>query len=136
MLALKTFDVQSVGLNRPARDVFEYIANPANLPEWASAFLRADDASADLATPNGMVAIRLETIISQTSGTVDWRMTFPDGMVGWAYSRITPDGDESAVYSFVLMAPPVPLEMLEGTLGQQMKTLENELVCLKARLES
>lgn len=133
---MKTFDVQSVGIDRPSNAVFAYIANPANLPEWTNAFSRADDASADLMTPNGAVAIRLETIASQASGTIDWKMTFPDGVVGWAYSRVTPEGDDRAVYSFVLTAPPVPLEMLEGALGEQMKTLAKELISLKARLEA
>lgn len=133
---MKTFDVQSVGINRPAGAVFDYIANPANLSQWTSAFSRADGASADLMTPHGSVAIRLDTISSATSHTVDWKMTFPDGMVGWAFSRVTPDGTDKAVYTFVLMAPPVPLEMLEGALGEQMKTLAGELIALKTRLEA
>lgn len=132
---MKTFDVQSVGINRPAGAVFDYIANPANLPEWTSAFSRADGA-ADGIEPDGDRAMGLDTISSATSHTVDWKMTFPDGMVGWAFSRVTPDGTGKAVYSFVLMAPPVPLEMLEGALGEQMKTLAGELIALKTRLEA
>ncbi|WP_346914182.1 hypothetical protein [uncultured Roseibium sp.] len=63
-------------------------------------------------------------------------MTFPDGSVGTAYSRVTPDGAEKSIYSFVLMAPPVPLEMLEGALSEQMGILARELVELKTRLEA
>lgn len=133
---MKAFDVQSVGISRPAGAVFGYIADPVNLPEWTSAFSRADAVSADLVTPNGSVAIRLDTIASSTAGTIDWKMTFPDGMVAWAYSRVTPAGDGKAVYSFVLMAPPVPLEMLEGALAEQIKTLAKELLTLKSRLEA
>ena len=44
-------------------------------------------------------------------------------------------GDRS-VYSFVLMAPPVPLEALEGALSTQMAVLAQELQTLKARLEA
>lgn len=133
---MKTFDVQSIGIDRPAAAIFAYIADPAMLPDWTSAFSRADHTSADLETPNGAVAIRLDTIASEAAGTIDWKMTFPDGMIGWAYSRITPDGESRAIYSFVLMAPPVPLEMLEGALEEQMKTLAEELYRLKSRLEA
>lgn len=131
---MKTFDIQSIVIHRPATAVFDYVANPARLPEWTNAFARADATSADLVTPNGTVAIALDTIAGST-GTVDWKMTFPDGTVGWAYSRVTPDGVDKAIYSFILMAPPVPLEMLEGALEEQMKTLSKELLALKARLE-
>ncbi len=133
---MKTHDVQSVAIAKPAQVVFDFVADPANLPTWTNAFQRADAQTADLVTPAGAVPIRLETIARSEQGTVDWRMTFPDGSVGTAFSRVTPDGGEAAVYSFVLMAPPVPLEQLEGALSQQRSILAEELVALKARLEA
>jgi hypothetical protein len=133
---MKTFDVQSIGLDRPAGAVFGFIADPANLPRWTNAFSRADATSADLVTPNGAVPIRLDTIADEATGAVDWKMTFPDGAVGMAYSRVTPESRDRCVYSFVLMAPPVPLEMLEGALREQMVTLANELKALKVLLET
>jgi hypothetical protein len=63
-------------------------------------------------------------------------MTFPDGSVGTAYARVTPDGENRAVFSFVLMAPPVPLEAMEGALEVQRKILAEELVRLKTILEA
>ena len=95
-----------------------------------------DAKSAELVTPNGAVLIDLEAITDERRGTIDWRMTFPDGSVGVAYSRVTPDGRDRSVYSFVLMAPPVPLEALEGALSAQMAVLAQELQTLKARLEA
>lgn len=133
---MKTFDVQSIGIARPAQTVFAYIANPRTLPEWTSAFASADESSAEMVTPNGAVSIRLRTLADAATGTIDWQMTFPDGTMGHAFSRVTPDGAGRAVYSFVLMAPPVPLEMLEGALEVQMQTLGEELLRLKARLEA
>ncbi|TXG85610.1 MAG: SRPBCC family protein [Sphingomonadales bacterium] len=133
---MKTFDVQSIGINKPADVVFAFISQPANLPKWTSAFKSADSSSAELVTPNGAVPIALQTITHDGHGTIDWKMTFPDGAVGMAYSRVTPDGADRAVYSFVLMAPPVPLEMLEGALGAQMEILAKELRALKGLLEA
>ena len=132
---MKTFDVQTVGIRAQTAQVFAFIANPNNLPRWTSAFKRVGDAEAVMEMPQGMVAIQLATVARQEVGTIDWRMTFPDGTVGVAYSRVTPDGEARSVYSFVLMAPPVPLEALEGALQVQRVTLAKELLRLKEILE-
>jgi len=133
---MKTHDVQSISIAKPRAEVFAYIANPANLPAWTNAFKSADAERAELVTPNGAVPIRLETRASAEQGTIDWIMTFPDGSVGAAYSRVTEDAGDSSIYSFVLMAPPVPLEALEGALEAQKETLATELVSLRKRLEA
>ncbi len=132
---MKTHDVQSVSIKRPIKVVFEYIADPQNLPDWTNAFARADAETADLVTPNGTVAIRLNTKVDSTKGTIDWEMIFPDGSVGTAYSRVSPEGNEGSIYTFLLMAPPVPLELLEGALKEQMTILAGELANLKSKLE-
>lgn len=129
-------DVQSIAIARPAPDVFAFVADPANLPKWTKAFRKADSEKAELATPNGAVPIGLETARNDTAGTVDWKMIFPDGAVGMAFSRITPHGPDKSVYSFVLMAPPAPLERLEGALAEQKALLAEELIALKAALEA
>lgn len=133
---MKTHDVQSVSIAKPCAEVFAYIAEPANLPNWTNAFKSADAQSAELVTPNGAVPIRLETRASARQGTIDWIMTFPDGSVGAAYSRVTEEAPDRAIYSFVLMAPPVPLELLEGALEAQKTTLARELVSLRDLLEA
>ncbi|MDO9587732.1 MAG: hypothetical protein Q7J13_07335 [Brevundimonas sp.] len=133
---MKTFDVQSIGISKPAGAVFAFVAEPSNLPKWTHAFKSADSRSADLMTPSGAVPISLQTVTHEGHGTIDWKMTFPDGTAGAAYSRVTPDGVDRAVYSFVLMAPPVPLEMLEGALSAQIGVLANELSALKGLLEA
>jgi uncharacterized protein YndB with AHSA1/START domain len=133
---MKTFDVQSIGIEAPRNRVFEFVAEPGNLPKWASAFKSADKHSARLETPQGAVAIALKTIARQDAGTVDWTMTFPDGSMGTAYARVTPDGENRSVFSFVLMAPPVPLEAVEGALEAQREILAEELVRLKMILEA
>lgn len=131
---MKNFDVQSIGLAVSANVAFDYISQPSNLPKWTNAFSRADATTADLVTPNGEVPIKLQTVVSRDAGSVDWLMTFPDGSTGAAYSRITPNGDDEAIYSFVLMAPPVPLEALEGALEAQKGILSTELEELKGIL--
>ena len=130
----KNFDVQSIGINANHRKVFEFVAKPENLPLWTKAFTKADNKSAVMVTPNGELKIVLKTVVSKEFGTVDWIMTMPDGSIGKAFSRITENGN-STVYSFVLLAPPVPLEELEGALEAQKLLLADELSELKNLLE-
>ena len=132
---MKTHDVQSVSINVPAEKAFKFIAEPKNLPKWTNAFAEADARKALLRTPQGSVDIKLRTNTHSKAGTVDWDLIFPDGTVGTAFSRVTPDGEEKCIYSFVLMAPPVPLEALEGALQEQMALLAEELVSVKGILE-
>lgn len=64
-----------------------------------------------------------------------WRMQFPDGSVAIAQSRVTETMRASCIYSFVLHAPPVPLEQIEGALDVHRATLRSELATLRELLE-
>lgn len=86
-------------------------------------------------TPAGSVTIALSVRSSRVQGTVDWLMTFPDGSVAKAFSRVIDNGPNSSIYSFLLTVPPVPLEQLEGALEQQWQTLREELTRLQGLLE-
>jgi hypothetical protein len=133
---MRAFDVQGIEIQMPREAVFAFIRDPRNLPKWAHAFRRADDKAATLATANGSVEIGLSTEANAHSGTVDWALQFPDGSSGIAQSRVTQTPRGSSIYSFVLHAPPVPLEQLEGALAAQRATLQQELLCLKGILEA
>ena len=86
-------------------------------------------------TPNGEIEIGLVVQASEEQGTVDWLMTFPDGSVATAFSRVVELDPQSCVFTFVLTPPPVPLEQLEGALEAQSRTLVEELRNLKRILE-
>jgi hypothetical protein len=133
---MRTFDVQGIEIQATRAAVFAFIRDPRNLPKWARAFRRADGESAALETPNGSVEIGLSTQTDEDTGTVDWELRFPDGSTGVAQSRVTQTHRGSSIYSFVLHAPPVPLEQLEGALDAQRVTLQQELAQLKRILEA
>jgi len=133
---MRTFDVQSLEIDVPARKAFEYIANPAHLPEWTGAFKSIAERRAVLATPNGTISIDVDVQASREHGTIDWAMTFPDGSLARAFSRVVESGSGQAIYSFVLLPPPVPLEKIEGAFDQQSRILGEELARLKQILES
>jgi hypothetical protein len=130
---MKDFDVQTVELPAPFDVAFRYVSDPGTLPEWTHAFRAVVDGRATLTTPRGAVDVGLEVRASRDTGTVDWVMTFPDGSVGRAYSRLVARGDRT-LFSFVLLAPPVPLEQVEGALADQSRALRDELRTLQAKL--
>ena len=133
---MKMFDVQGIEIMAPHHAVFEFLREPGNLPRWAHAFASAGDGRARLQTPAGTVDIALEVAANAEAGTVDWRLGFPDGGVGIAQSRVTETTRGSCIYSFILHAPPVALEQIEGALAAQSATLRSELATVKALMES
>lgn len=88
-LTMRTFDVQGIEIMVPRHKVFEFLRVPGNLPRWAHAFVSAGDGRARLETPAGAVDIALDVSTDAETGTVDWRLVFPDGGVGIAQSRVT-----------------------------------------------
>jgi len=130
---MRDFDVQTVELPVPFDEAFDYIADARTLPDWTHAFRSVSDGRAELATPRGTVEVALVVHARRECGTVDWHMTFPDGSVGRAYSRLVERGQRT-LYSFVLLAPPVPLEQVEGALDAQARELDRELAALQQRL--
>lgn len=132
---MRMFDVQGIEITAPRRKVFEFLREPANLPRWAHAFVSAGNGRARLETPAGAVDVGLGVTANADAGIVDWRLTFPDGGVGLAQSRVTETTRGTSIYSFVLHAPPVALEHVEGALEAQRVLLQSELATLKSLME-
>jgi len=86
---MRIFDVQGIEITAPCRKVFEFLREPGNLPRWAHAFVAAGDGRARLETPAGAMDVALEVSADVETGTVDWRLVFPDDGVGIAQSRVT-----------------------------------------------
>jgi hypothetical protein len=131
---MDSFRVESVRIKTTPEKAFRYIADARNLPQWTHAFKGVRNGKATMVTPAGAVEVALQVKASASEGTIDWHMTFPDGNVATAYSRLVQDSDNYSIYSFILRAPPVSLEQLEGTLNAQAYTLREELTKLNAIL--
>jgi hypothetical protein len=86
---MRMCDVQGIEIRATRGRVFEFLRNPSNLPRWAHAFTSAEDGLARLETRAGAVDVRLGVSTLADTGTVDWRLTFPDGSVALAQSRVT-----------------------------------------------
>jgi Polyketide cyclase / dehydrase and lipid transport len=132
---MRMFDVQGIEIMAPRHKVFEFVKQPANLPRWAHAFVSASEDRARLETSRGAVDVGLRVSADAETGVVDWRLVLPDGGVGIAQSRVTETTRGTSIYSFVLHAPPVPLEEVEGALEAQRAILQSELATLKSLME-
>lgn len=133
---MRMFDVQGIEIMASRDQVFEFVRKPGNLPRWAQAFVSAGDGRARLETPLGAVEIALDVSADAEAGTVDWGLAFPDGGVGVAQSRVTETTRGTCIFTFVLHAPPVALEQVEGALEAQSTTLRSELAMLKSLMET
>ena len=132
---MRMFDVQGIEITAPRRKLFEFLRDPTNLPRWAHAFVSAGNGSARLETPAGAVDVDLGVTADADTGVVDWHLAFPDGSVSIAQSRVTETTRGTCIYSFVLHAPPVALEQVEGALEAQRALLQSELATLKSLME-
>ena len=133
---MRTFDVQTIEINAPFDRVFDFVADAQSLPEWTNAFKSISNGRAVMETATGSVEIGLAVHAARSQGTVDWIITFPDGSEARAYSRAIVADKARSLFSFILMAPPVPLEQLEGALEAQSDILREELTRLSAILNS
>ena len=133
---MRMFDVQGIEIAAPPDRVFAFLREPGNLPRWAHAFVSAERDRARLDTPNGTVDAGLDVFSNADTGVVDWRLTFPGGGIGIAHSRVTASTRGTSIYSFVLHAPPVALEQVEGALEAQRVLLQSELTTLKSLMET
>ena len=132
---MRMFDVQGIEIAAPRAKVFEFLREPGNLPQWAHAFVSVEEGRARLETPAGTVDVGLGVSADAETGTVDWRLAFPDGGTGIAQSRVTETTRGTCIYSFVLHAPPIALEQVEGALEAQRALLQSELATLKSLME-
>ncbi|HEX6049919.1 MAG TPA: SRPBCC family protein [Gemmatimonadaceae bacterium] len=125
-------DTQTATLAAPPHDVFEFVADPENLPRWAVGFcrsIRRDETSADhwvVTTGTGDIIVRYVT--DRAAGVIDFHLSLAPGFESVAYSRVVPNAD-GAEYIFTQLQPPgMPDEVFEA----QVEALREELIVLQA----
>ncbi len=122
-------DTQAVTLDAPAATVFEFLADPENLPRWAIGFahsIRREGEGWRVVTAQGEVGVRIAA--DARLGTVDFHITPTPDVEVVAYSRVLP-APGGAVYVFTqLQAPGMPDAAFDG----QVRALREELVVLQS----
>lgn len=133
----KSFEVMSIGIQASPERVFDYVANDQNLPEWTEFFKEVKEDRALVELPDGEVEVSMSAVVDKKLGIIDSFITMPDGSINKSFSRVTEGPDaHSAVFSFVMFAPPVPPEMHEKVFAAQKAQMNREMVLLKQILEA
>lgn len=132
---MKNFEVLCIGINCDYKKAFGYISKSENLPLWTNQFVRTKGNSATFDTFIGIVDVTFETYVNEQAGTIDWKITFPDGNSGMAYSRLTRN-IVGVIYAFNFILPPLQEDDLKKAHSGQRTNIENELSKLKTLLEA
>ena len=125
-------DTRTVFIQRPADELFDFLAQPQNLPVWATEFcsdIRPHGNAWLATTPNGEITVRYRT--DSEFGIVDYLLSPAPGIELLAASRVLPN-DDGAEYTFTqFQAPGMP----DAAFGAQVDALRLELANLKHLME-
>jgi polyketide cyclase/dehydrase/lipid transport protein len=122
----------TVWIDRPVTDVYEYAANPANIPAWAPGLgtsVESVEGTWFVGTADG----RLRVAFAERNpfGVLDHEVTLPSGDVIHNPMRVVPAGDGSEVTFSLRRLPDMSDEAWERDAG----LVEADLTRLKNLLE-
>jgi hypothetical protein len=120
-------------IDRPPDEVYEYAADPANLPEWAPGLgtsVEKIDGQWFVETPTGRVGFAFAP--RNTYGVLDHEATLPTGEVLDSPMRVTRNGSGSEVV-FSLRRNP---GMTDEEFDRDADLVAADLARLKARVEA
>lgn len=127
-------DTRSVTIAAPAREVFAFVADGANLSRWAIGFAKdvrpAGDDRFVVTTGHG-TEVGVEIRHDAQSGTVDFHLTPAPGVDAVAYARVVPNARGSEFVFTQLQAHGVDDDGFDA----QVQALTHELLALKALME-
>lgn len=125
-------DTRTITIDADWRAVFQFVAQPRNLPHWARAFCQAIRPDGDawlVRSPQGEVRVRYHT--DPAVGIIDFHLSPAPGVETVAASRVLPNGSGSEYVFTQFQTPPMPDDLFT----RQVHALQEELVILKALLE-
>lgn len=125
-------DTQTVSIEASPAKVFNFLANPNNLPRWAIGFakeIREEEGRWVVRTATGEIGLRFFT--DEQTGVVDYWISPTQGVEVLAASRVIPRGAASE-YSFTQFQSE---GMPDEAFAQSVQALKHELSVLKALLE-
>ncbi|MCK6471872.1 MAG: SRPBCC family protein [Planctomycetes bacterium] len=122
----------SVTIGRPCAKVYDFVADPENLPKWAKAFClsiqRVGDGWTAL-TPAGPMGLRF--CARNTLGVLDHWVAPEPGFEVYVPMRVVPHGECSEVLFTLFKLP----EMSDAKFAEDAAMVEKDLASLKKVLE-
>ena len=126
-------DTQAITINVDQKKLFEFIADPVNLPKWATSLCKSVRADGDvwiMETEMGEVTLNLVT--DAKLGVVDFHISPPLPIKIIVNSRILPNGNTSEYIFTQFQIPFMP----DSTFEKQKQKVAEQLGLLKTYLES
>ena len=122
----------SISINCPPDEVYAYVSNPENLPNWASglsASIRQEGDEWVADSPMGEVRVRFAA--KNRFGVLDHVVTLPSGTKVNNPMRVFPNGEGSELV-FTLYRQP---DVSDEEFSEDRQAIENDLDTLKDILE-
>ena len=119
-------------VERPAEEVYAYVADPAHVPEWAPGLGTAvEQVDGAWYVESGMGRVRVQFAEPNAYGVLDHDVTLPDGRVVTNPMRVLPDGEACEVVFTLRRQPGVTDEEF----AQDEALVTADLARLKTVLE-
>lgn len=121
-------------IDRPARAVYEYAADPANLAHWAPGLggsVRLEDGRWLVDAPGGGVA-EVTFVGRNDLGVLDHEVLLPSGEIVYIPFRVVADGEHAEVVFTVRRAP----GMTDDEFDRDAAAVATDLATLKRILEA
>jgi len=122
----------TIRIERPLREVYEFLAVPENVSQWASGLggsLAFENGTWTAETPLGVA--RIVFTPRNELGVVDHRVTLPTGAEIHVPMRVVANGKGSEVLLTLFRSP----EMTDEKFAADAAWIERDLAALKAVLE-
>jgi hypothetical protein len=126
-------DTKTITVERDFQTVYEFVANPENLPTWAKGFARSIRRAGEawiIETPHGE-HLNIRYVTDAEFGIVDFCISPAPGVEFVVPSRVVPNGT-GAEYIFTQFQL---ANMSDAVFEGQVRTLTQELAILKNTLE-
>jgi polyketide cyclase/dehydrase/lipid transport protein len=115
----------TVWIDRPATDVYEYAADPANIPEWAPGLgTSVENVDGEWFVETGDGRVGVEFAERNRFGVLDHAVTLPSGDVISNPMRVVPAGEGSEITFSLRRLPDMSDEDFERDAGLVRADLE------------
>lgn len=122
----------SVSVNRAADEVYGFVSDPANLPQWAAGLGGSiEKIEGEWIASSPMGRVKVEFAARNRFGVLDHDVTLPSGEMVNNPMRVFPNGGGSEVVFTVYQRPGVSDEEFEN----DVRTVAEDLHRLKSLLE-
>lgn len=122
----------SVQIDRAPKEVYDFVSDPQNLPEWARAFcksIRKSNSDWIMETPQGPMKIRF--VPRNTLGVLDHYVMMASGTEVYVPMRVVPNGSGSEILFTIFRLP----GMTDKEFSEDAALVEKDLEGLKNVLE-